>query len=95
MPQLPSSRHPCFALTSAADLVDLQKKIWAHYKEGSKAGCLECDEPGQENTGSKVSRTTLLVWVVGCIVVEKGEGKEAEAHRTGGELGTEVERPLR
>jgi len=62
MPQLPSSRHPCFALTSQEELFELQQRIYAHFKEKSESACLACDEPGGENTGSKVS---LQIWTVG------------------------------
>jgi len=61
-----SSRHPCFTLESADLLLELQRRIWQHHKEGSPSAALECDEPGQANSGSKVSRlferaSTLIV----------------------------------
>lgn len=48
-----SSRHPCFQLASGQSLLNLQKRIWEHSKSGSKAAAMACDEPGQENSGSK------------------------------------------
>ncbi|KAK1927136.1 hypothetical protein DB88DRAFT_537117 [Papiliotrema laurentii] len=48
-----SSHHPCFALSSGEALLELQKKIWAHHKQGVEASAVACDEPGQANSGSK------------------------------------------
>lgn len=51
-----SSRHPCFTLETPELLAELQQRIWDHHKEGSASAALDCDEPGKDNSGSKVSR---------------------------------------
>ncbi|ORY25523.1 hypothetical protein BCR39DRAFT_507024 [Naematelia encephala] len=48
-----SSRHACFILPSKEALFNLQKRIWAHHKSGSLASASMCDEPGEDNSGSK------------------------------------------
>jgi hypothetical protein len=41
----------------------LQKRIWHHRLEGGAAAALDCDEPGGENSGSKVyAASSLHVW---------------------------------
>jgi hypothetical protein len=56
-PHPTSSRHPCFTVPSLDALAELQNRIWAHHRAGSAAAALECDEPGEENSGSKVSHS--------------------------------------
>jgi hypothetical protein len=56
-----SSRHPCFTFDSPEQLLELQKRIWDHHKSGASSAAMECDEPGQENSGSKVSSLAPLI----------------------------------
>ncbi|KAK4688576.1 hypothetical protein P7C73_g1555, partial [Tremellales sp. Uapishka_1] len=48
-----SSRHPCFMLPSVEALAELQRRIWAHHIAKSPAAALQCDQPGEENSGAK------------------------------------------
>lgn len=58
-----SSRHACFGLASQEALLALQHRIWDHKKKGGPAAALQCDEPGSENSGSKVSAHVLVnIW---------------------------------
>lgn len=50
-----SSRHPCFSLPSQEALTALQERIYEHHIKGLPASAEECDKPGGENSGSKVS----------------------------------------
>lgn len=50
-----SSRHPCFSLSSQEALTALQERIYEHHIKGVPASAQECDKPGGENSGSKVS----------------------------------------
>ncbi|OXC69019.1 hypothetical protein AYX13_02308 [Cryptococcus neoformans] len=50
-----SSRHPCFSLPSQEALTALQERIYEHHIKGVPASAQECDKPGGENSGSKVS----------------------------------------
>jgi catechol 2,3-dioxygenase-like lactoylglutathione lyase family enzyme len=46
-----SSRHPCFRIESPEKLLELQKRIWAHYERKDKASPKAADQPGEENSG--------------------------------------------
>ncbi|WWD08061.1 hypothetical protein V865_006171 [Kwoniella europaea PYCC6329] len=48
-----SSRHPCFQLSSPEALLSLQRRIYEHKQSGAESSALECDQPGEENSGSK------------------------------------------
>lgn len=52
-----SSRHPCFSLPSQEALSALQERIYQHHIKGVPASAQECDKPGGENSGSKVSHS--------------------------------------
>lgn len=52
-----SSRHPCFSLPSQEALSALQECIYEHHTKGVPASAQECDKPGGENSGSKVSHS--------------------------------------
>ncbi|OXH31296.1 hypothetical protein J008_03662 [Cryptococcus neoformans] len=54
-----SSRHPCFSLPSQEALTALQERIYEHHIKGVPASAQECDKPGGENSGSKVSLVSL------------------------------------
>ncbi|RMZ92401.1 hypothetical protein DV736_g355, partial [Chaetothyriales sp. CBS 134916] len=45
-----SSRHPCFKIESGEALLELQKRIWAYYKQGSKSAPKDADKPGEQNS---------------------------------------------
>jgi hypothetical protein len=49
-----SRRHPCFKIDSPEKLLELQKRIWAHFQAGGEGAPRECDEPGAENSGELV-----------------------------------------
>lgn len=71
-PQLLSSRHPCFALSTRDGLVQLQTRIWEHSKGTSEARAMSCDEPGGANSGSKVSGSRSAVFL--CCGGRTGKG---------------------
>jgi len=48
-----AARHPCFKIESAEKLLELQMRIWTHFKEGGLGAPMECDEPGGESSGAK------------------------------------------
>ncbi|OCF59199.1 hypothetical protein L486_03701 [Kwoniella mangroviensis CBS 10435] len=48
-----SSRHPCFQISSPEALLSLQKRIYEHKQSGAESSALECDQPGEENSGAK------------------------------------------
>lgn len=48
-----SSRHPCFRVGCAEDLVRLRQKIWEHYERGGEAAPKEADRPGEKNSGAE------------------------------------------
>ncbi|KAF1844972.1 uncharacterized protein K460DRAFT_405250 [Cucurbitaria berberidis CBS 394.84] len=48
-----SSRHPCFKLGSAEDLVALRQKVWEHFERGGEAAPKEADRPGEKNSGAE------------------------------------------
>ncbi|RMZ82194.1 hypothetical protein DV738_g1733, partial [Chaetothyriales sp. CBS 135597] len=51
--ELNSSRHPCFKIASPEALLELQKRIWAHYEQGSESAPKSADKPGDQNSGSQ------------------------------------------
>lgn len=50
-----SSRHPCFRIARPESLLELQRRIWQHFKAGGDGAPLEADEPGAENSGKILS----------------------------------------
>lgn len=60
-----SSRHPCFRLQSPDALLELQRRIWAHFKSGGEGAPSECDEPGGQNSG-KFQHGQGVVLVIVC-----------------------------
>lgn len=50
---LPSSRHPCFKVGSAEDLLALRKRVWEHFERGGEAAPVAADKPGDEDSGAK------------------------------------------
>ena len=46
-----SSRHPCFKVGSPEALLQLQERMFKHFKDGGDSAPRECDEPGKENSG--------------------------------------------
>jgi hypothetical protein len=60
-----SSRHPCFRLADADALLELQKRVWQHFRDAGDGAPMECDEPGGESSGEPwrcqcFQRTVLL-----------------------------------
>ncbi|RMD43404.1 hypothetical protein DV735_g1723, partial [Chaetothyriales sp. CBS 134920] len=51
--ELDSSRHPCFKIGSLEALLELQKRIWAHYEQGGQSAPKAADKPGEQNSGSQ------------------------------------------
>ncbi|KAF3048823.1 hypothetical protein E8E11_006475 [Didymella keratinophila] len=49
----PSSRHPCFRIGTAEDLLKLRKRIWEHHERGGESAPLAADKPGEEDSGAK------------------------------------------
>ena len=47
-----SSRHPCFRIESPEKLLELQRRVWAHYEKGEKGSPKAADKPGEENSGT-------------------------------------------
>jgi hypothetical protein len=46
-----SSRHPCFKIESPEKLLELQKRVYAHFEKGDEAAPRAADKPGEENSG--------------------------------------------
>lgn len=49
--EVESKRHPCFQIESPEALLQLQKRIWAHYERKDEAAPKAADKPGEENSG--------------------------------------------
>ncbi|XPS73531.1 hypothetical protein M3J09_005676 [Ascochyta lentis] len=49
----PSSRHPCFRVASADELVQLRRRVWEHFERGGEAAPKEADRPGEKNSGAE------------------------------------------
>jgi hypothetical protein len=47
----PSRRHPCFRLSSPTALLELRRRIWAHFERGGDAAPREADKPGEVDSG--------------------------------------------
>lgn len=48
----PSSRHPCFRVSSGEELIALQRKVWEHYERGGESAPKAADKPGEQNSGA-------------------------------------------
>jgi len=46
-----SSRHPCFRIAGPEALAELQRRVWAHFRDGGDGAPKACDEPGAESSG--------------------------------------------
>ncbi|KAF1932686.1 uncharacterized protein M421DRAFT_246707 [Didymella exigua CBS 183.55] len=49
----PSSRHPCFRVGSAEDLLRLRERVWAHFERGGESAPMAADRPGEMDSGAK------------------------------------------
>jgi hypothetical protein len=49
-----SSRHACFRLESPEKLLELQRRIFAHLEAKSDGAPVQCDKPGEENSGKSM-----------------------------------------
>ncbi|RMZ75501.1 hypothetical protein DV737_g5258, partial [Chaetothyriales sp. CBS 132003] len=49
--ELNSARHPCFKIESGEALLEIQKRIWAHFEQGGESAPKHADKPGAQNSG--------------------------------------------
>lgn len=49
----PSSRHPCFKVGSEEQLLELRRRVWAHFEKGGESAPVAADRPGEEDSGAK------------------------------------------
>ncbi|KAF2826574.1 hypothetical protein CC86DRAFT_406830 [Ophiobolus disseminans] len=49
----PSSRHVCFRVAQAEQLLALRQKVWDHFQRGGEAAPTEADRPGSKNSGAE------------------------------------------
>lgn len=55
-----SPRHPCFKLGSPEELIDLQRKVFAHYERKTASSPRSADKPGEINSGESRLGDMLL-----------------------------------
>ncbi|KAH8593916.1 hypothetical protein B0O99DRAFT_514842 [Bisporella sp. PMI_857] len=48
-----ASRHPCFKLESPEALLEVQKRVFAHFEAKSDGAPSEADKPGEADSGAK------------------------------------------
>ncbi|EMR72845.1 putative glyoxalase family protein [Eutypa lata UCREL1] len=48
-----SRRHPCFRVGSGDELLELRRRIHAHFERGGEGAPLAADKPGEESSGAK------------------------------------------
>ncbi|KAI1502467.1 glyoxalase family protein [Biscogniauxia marginata] len=48
-----SKRHPCFRVGSGDELLELRRRIYAHFERGGEGAPLAADKPGEESSGAK------------------------------------------
>ena len=49
--EIESPRHPCFKINSPEELLDLQRKVFAHYEKQTTSSPRSADRPGEANSG--------------------------------------------